>query len=150
MISLKISELPIAIQKLALCNQRKQGNSSNRELLIRASKGDGNFSWDLSLEGASFWEKANMGFYATGDSYNNLLSLKDLPDNLRILALNNQKAQKKDYNPNVSLTGAFDWARSRERHAFWSEVNKDYAVKDKNVLEKSETLEDIMSQIASL
>ena len=60
---MQIKELPKQIQKKVFEKQIEQGNIPNEEVNISESKGDGNFDWDETDEGYSFWFEVFQGRY---------------------------------------------------------------------------------------
>jgi hypothetical protein len=55
---MKIGNLPTWYKTRAFINQNKQGNPNNIECNVDTPREDGNFNWDVSTEGETFWENA--------------------------------------------------------------------------------------------
>jgi hypothetical protein len=65
-----------------------------------------------------------------------------------LLALRNQSLAGKVPREDISLTSAFDWFGSPEKHKFWSNANRKFLTEQTE--EKIMSIEEIMDEINNL
>jgi hypothetical protein len=74
--------------------------------------------------------------------------VKDLPPDLKLFALHNQLLAGKVPREDISLSSAFDWSNSPEKHKFWSVANRKFLTEQTE--EKIISIEEIMDEINNL
>jgi hypothetical protein len=103
---IKVSDLPIQIQKLYLQRQKEAGNKLNLNEKITGSKVEGGFSWSSTIELYEFWSYTTKGqFRLFKEKYGNKGEGVDSIVDADVLEFLNkkQKPTKKTVEPKIEL-----------------------------------------------